>query len=304
MENSIYNKVYKTGLQDRPKLVIPLINEIFQEQYKGQEQIEFLESTHYLKDTDGKLVERTNDGHFQVLDERKESFHVEVQSTPDTSMVQRVYEYDSGIAFTYREVDGAEMTVYFPRSAVIFLRHNGNTPDVMRICMKTQSGSCVHEVAVIKLGNYSLEKILAKNLIILIPFHIFVYENKFMMYNEDEEELEELKNVFRRIMTYLDRSVETGKLTAYDRYFLIDMTVKVTENLAEKYENVVKGVKEVMVRTGIDYPGRDVYYEGIAKGRADGRREICLALFKDGVITLKEVAKRLNVSEETVKSYL
>lgn len=29
-----------------------------------------------------------------------------------------------------------------------------------------------------------------------------------------------------------------------------------------------------------------------------------LAMFKDGVITLKEVAKRLDVSEETVKSYL
>ena len=77
LENSVYNKVYKTGLHDRPKLVIPLINEIFQEQYKGQEQIEFLESTHYLKDPDGTLVERTNDSHFQVLDERKESFHVD-----------------------------------------------------------------------------------------------------------------------------------------------------------------------------------------------------------------------------------
>ena len=80
LENSVYNKVYKTGLHDRPKLVIPLINEIFQEQYKGQEQIEFLESTHYLKDPDGKLVGRTNDSHYQVLDERKESFHVETQS--------------------------------------------------------------------------------------------------------------------------------------------------------------------------------------------------------------------------------
>lgn len=78
-------------------------------------------------------MERTNDDHFQVLDERKESFHVEVHSTPDTAMVQRVYEYDSGIAYTYRKVDGAELTVRFPRSAVLFLWHNQSTPDVMRI---------------------------------------------------------------------------------------------------------------------------------------------------------------------------
>ena len=71
------------------------------------------------------------------------------QSTPDTSMVQRVYEYDSGIAFTYRKVNGAEMTVRFPRSAVLFLRYTGNTPDVMRIFVETQSGVSVHEVAVL-----------------------------------------------------------------------------------------------------------------------------------------------------------
>ena len=320
MENSVYNKVYKTGLHDRPKLVIPLINEIFQEQYKGQEQIEFLESTHYLKDPDGKLVERTNDGHFQVLDERKESFHVEAQSTPDTSMIQRVYEYDSGIAFTYRKVNGAEMTVRFPRSAVLFLRHTANTPDVMRIFVETQSGVSVHEVAVLKLGDYFLDDIFAKKLLILIPFHIFVYENKFMVYNNSKEELEKIKDVFRRILVHLDMLVEKKELDAYDRYFLISMTVKVVENLAEKYENVVKGVKEVMMGSGIDYPGRDIYYEGRALGHEEGRgigleegrkeglaageRKAYLALFKDGVITLKEVAKRLNVSEEVVKSYL
>ena len=136
------------------------------------------------------------------------------------------------------------------------------------------------------------------------------------MYNSSKEELEKIKDVFRRIVAHLDMLVEKGELDAYDRYFLISMTVKVAENLAEKYENVVKGVKEVMMGSGIDYPGRDIYYEGrvlgreegrgagLAEGLAAGERKAYLALFKDGVITLKEVAKRLNVSEEVVKSYL
>ena len=59
----------------------------------------------------------------------------------------------------------------------------------------------------------------------------------------------------------------------YDRFFLNNMTVKVVENLAEKYENVVKGVKEVMIGSGIDYPGRDVYYKGKADGRSEGIEE-------------------------------
>ena len=66
------------------------------------------------------------------------------------------------------------MTVHFPRSAVLFLRHTRNTPDVMRIFVETQNGVCVHEVAVLKLGDYSLDDIFAKKLLILILFHIFV----------------------------------------------------------------------------------------------------------------------------------
>ena len=171
-----------------------------------------------------------------------------------------------------------------------------------------------------KLGNYTLNEIFEKDLLILILFHIFVYENSFKVYNEDAAKLEQLKNIFRRIIAHLEMLVENGKLDAYDRFFLISMTVKVVENLAEKFVNVVKGVKEVMIGVGIDYPGREAYYkgkeEGIAAGRADGhsaglleglaagRREAYLSMFKDGIITLAEAAKRLNMSEEKVKTYL
>ena len=63
-----------------------------------------------------------------------------------------------------------------------------------------------------------------------------------------------------------------------------------------------------MIGVGIDYPGRDIYYKGKADGREEGRsegeRKAYLAMFKDGLISLTEVAKRLNMSEEMVKTYL
>ena len=101
------------------------------------------------------------------------------------------------------------------------------------------------------------------------------------MYNDSEKELEKIKDVFYRIVARLDMLVEKKELDAYDRYFLISMTVKVVENLAEKYENVVKGVKEVMMGSGIDHPGRYIYYEGRALGREEdltaGERKAYLA---------------------------
>ena len=258
LENTVYNKVYKTILHGRPKLVIPMINEIFEEQYKGQERIEFLEGTHYIKDTDGKLVERATDSYFKVLDEREQEFHLEAQSTTDTTMVQRVYEYDSAIAYKYRRVQGSRVTVKFPPSAVLFLRHTRNTPDVMEMVVEMKE--------------------------------------------------------------HLDMLVESGELDAYDRHFLISMTIKVVENLAEKFENVVKGIKKVMFGAEIEYMSREEFYrvreEGLAVGRSEGftagrsegfaagERKAYLAMFKKGILTLADVAKELNMSEEMVKTYL
>ena len=320
LENTVYNKVYKTMLHDRPKWVIPMVNEIFQEQYKGQERIEFLEGTHYIKDTDGKLVERATDSYFKIMDEREQEFYLEVQSTVDTTMVQRVYEYDSAIAYKYRIVDVENLIVKFPRSAVLFLRYTKNTPDVLKLVVKMEDSMAVQRVPIMKLGNYTLEVIFKKRLLILIPFYIFVYENKFMVYNEDVRELEKLKDVFRKMKEHLDMLVERGELDAYDRHFLISMTVKVAENLAEKFEHIVKGVKEVMFAAGIDYMSREEFYrvraEGLAAGRSEGftagrsegftagERNAYLVLLKEGAITLAVAAKHLNMSEEKVKSLL
>ena len=293
-------------------MVIPMINEIFEEQYTGQERIEFLEGTHYIKDTDGKLVERATDSYFKVMDEREREFHLEAQSTADTTMVQRVYEYDSAIAYKYRSVDGSRVTVKFPPSAVLFLRHTRNTPDVMEMVVEMKEGTALQKVPVMKLGNYTQEDIFKKRLFILIPFHIFVYENKFMVYNKDADELEKLKEVFRRMKEHLDMLVESGELDAYDRYFLLSMTVKVVENLAEKFENVVKGVIEAMVGTKLEYLSKEEFYrirnEGLAAGRSEGlaagERKAYLAMFKKGILTLADVARELNMSEEMVKTYL
>lgn len=332
LENTVYDKVYKTMLHDRPKWIIPMINEVFHEQYKGEERIEFLEGTHYIKDVDGKLVERATDSFFKVMDDREKAFHLEAQSTPDTTMVQRVYEYDSAIAYKYRSMDGGDMTVQFPPSAVIFLRQTKTTPDVMRIVVKTSHGAAIQEVAVMKLRNYTLEEILEKKLFILIPFYIFVYENDFILYNGSEVLMKELKVTFYGIANYLNELVENKELDAYDRYFLINMTVKVVENLAEKYEHVVKGVIEAMTGKKLEYLSREEFYkirneglaagreeglaagreEGLAAGREEGRsegmvtgeRKAYLTMFKEGFITLAEVAKRLNISEEMVKTYL
>ena len=319
-EKTIYDRVLKTEAHDRKQLAIPLVNEIYCEQYQGQEEIEFLEGEHYIRNAEGHIEKRTTDCYFKVKSTYKQKYHIEVQSTPDTSisvqlfrnrytsMVQRIYEYDSAIAYECRNMSGARLTVKFPRSAVVFLRHTKNTPDSLEIVVEMEEGSIMQKIPVMKLQNYTLDEILEKNLLILILFHIFVYENKFIVYNEDERKLEELIQVYKRIVLHLNMLVESGAIEGYDRYLIASMTVKVVEHLAKDYDKLVEGVKKVMDGGFIDYPGRESYLAGRAAGRNEGRNEGALnayiSLLKDGIITLGEVAKRLDISEEKVKTYL
>ena len=140
-----------------------------------------------------------------------------------------------------------------------------------------------------------------------------------MVYN-NKEELEGLKAVFSKMKERLNRLVEEGELDEYDRFILVSMTIKVVENLAEKFKHIVEGGLEVMIGNRIECMSREEFYrirnEGLAAGRNEGfnagrvegliagERNAYLALFKDGLITLTEAAKRLNISEEMVKTYL
>ena len=49
---NIYDGAFRTILNDCRKLIIPVINEIFREEYTGEERIEFLPNEHFLDQQD------------------------------------------------------------------------------------------------------------------------------------------------------------------------------------------------------------------------------------------------------------
>ena len=55
-------------------------------------------------------------------------------------MIVRMFEYDTQIALDAGEVVQETLTVEFPHSAILYLRHNSRTPDAMTVRIKTPSG--------------------------------------------------------------------------------------------------------------------------------------------------------------------
>lgn len=76
-----------------------MINEIFGENYTGEEEIEFTPNEHFLDQQDGSDQERITDTNFTVFGKTKKKYHIECESSyPDGRITIRLFEYDAQIA--------------------------------------------------------------------------------------------------------------------------------------------------------------------------------------------------------------
>ena len=96
--NTPYDDVFRTLLNDCSSLIIPVINEVFGEDYRGDEEIHFYPNEHFIQGQDTSTKEKITDSCFQVIGIRKKKYHLECQSTTDNKMIVRMFEYDTQIA--------------------------------------------------------------------------------------------------------------------------------------------------------------------------------------------------------------
>ena len=311
-----YDDTFKTMLNDCRNLLIPLINEIFGKNYSMGEKVTINANEHILiqknQVNEGKWesIDRTSDSSCSIAGDR---YLIECQSRPDSSMIVRMYEYIILDSLDSYELEGNTMKIYIPQSAVLFLRSAGNTPDMLNMVMVTPGGSVEFPVHIVRIDNYSLECIFDKKLYFLLPFYIFNYESEFNELNSNEEKLETLKLEYKKLVNELQRLTKQGELSYYTYGVIIDMMKYVLQNIANKYENIRKGVDAVMGGTVLEYESKTIYNEGMRKGREEGRekgreegkKEGILegrvkSMYYDSDLTVKEIAMKLGKTEEDI----
>ena len=92
---SIYDDVHRTLVNDQPRLLIAVINEAHGENYTGEEKIVQGHNEHYFKKKDGETDKKITDNYLEIYNgDKVEGYHTEVQSTQDSSMTKRMFEYD------------------------------------------------------------------------------------------------------------------------------------------------------------------------------------------------------------------
>ena len=54
--SEIYDSAFRTELNDCPQFILPLLNEVFGENYSGNEKIKFHPNEHFIEKTDDEVI--------------------------------------------------------------------------------------------------------------------------------------------------------------------------------------------------------------------------------------------------------
>ena len=295
---NIYDGAFRTILNDCRKLIIPVINEIFDETYTGDEEIRFFPNEHFLDQQDEADKERITDTNFTVFGKIPKKYHVECESSlPDRRITIRLFEYDAQIALDEGEVTEETLTVTFPNTAVLYLRTYQKTPDKMKYVIVTPGGTVRYDIPIMKVQKYSLDDIFDKRLLMLIAFYIFSHENSFPEYNSNDQKLEKLKAEYQVILERLDRLEQQEVIGAFDKRTIIELSSDVIKEIAQKYENVQKGVGDIMSGALIETNARRLKNEA----ENETKKRTALKLLKRGKQTVEEIAEDTGLSVSEVE---
>ncbi len=295
---NIYDGAFRTILNDCRKLIIPIINELFGETYTGEEEIRFFPNEHFLDQQDEADKERITDTNFTVFAKVPKKYHVECESSlPDGKIAIRLFEYDAQIALDEGEVMEETLTVTFPNTAVLYLRAYKKTPDKMKYVIVTPGGTVQYDVPIMKVQMYTLDDIFEKGLLMLIPFYIFSHEKSFPEYNTNGQKLAELKAEYQEILERLDELEQQGVIGAFDKRTIIELSGDVVKEIARKYENVQKGVGDMMSGALIETNARRLKNEA----ENETKKETALRMLQDGELSIDKIAMYTELKVEEVE---
>lgn len=236
--NTPYDDAYKTMMEKFPQLLIPLINEEFQKDYGMDEKIENLNQESHKED--GTIVADS------VIRIGNTLYHAECQSNPDRTIAVRILEYDFYIAMKEMAVNEEGLyEITFPKSCVIYLKCNQNTPDAMTVRVKVSDETAFdYSIPIIKSQKYTLNEIFEKKLFLLLPFYIMRYEKDAERISENPEKLDRIISEYQEIVERMERAFQSNSSKEGKRLSaeLQKIMKRIAEYLFRKNENAKKKI--------------------------------------------------------------
>ena len=291
MSRTIFDDVFRTMVEKLPYLAVPLINEVFETSYPENVEITQLRNEHQQEN--GEIITDC------CLKIGRKLYHIECQSIDDTTMAIRMIEYDFAIAIENAQKINRRYRIEFPRSCVIYLRSNKNTPDSLEVEVIFPDGKMhLYEIPTVKMENYTKDSIFEKNLLMLLPFYVMRYEKEAHNFSENPEKMQQLLNEYEEIRRRLNEElVEERKSDLYAD--LTDWIVRIADYTFRNEDAARKGINGIMRGKVLKLKSEELREEG----REEERKLTARSLAKEGD-SIEKIARVLHESEETIKKWI
>ena len=144
-------------------------------------------------------------------------YHLECQMKNDSEMVIRMFSYDVRFATTHTKTTDdktGEITLYFPRFAVIYPEKNNAIPDYLKCRVVFPDNSeHIYKIPTVKIQTYSLEEIHKKHLNLFIPYTFLRLRPRLKAGVKHPLSEKELTEFVENVILILKEELSDGYLT-------------------------------------------------------------------------------------------
>ena len=260
-ESTIFDDVFRTETEKMPELTIPLINEVFGTNYPLDTEIIQGRNEHLTKS--GKKITDS----YIIIGEKR--YHMECQSTEDSTMILRMIEYDFAISLEHAEKVHGTYRMQFPHSCILYLRGDTQEKNISMELQFPDNQVVRYKVPVIRMEWYSIKEILEKDLTMLLPFYIMRYEKMKQQLENDEVLREKLFQEYEMIAKYLEQKLLNCGLEKEFRD-MRELISRIVEYSFPESKNIRKGLGEIMGGQVLELESDRLIKKGEARGKELG----------------------------------
>ncbi len=272
-----YDDAFRTMEQECNDILIPFVNYMFNENYAITDRVIRSPNEQFIERDDGIRDKRITDSNFEIIHNGiGKRYHLECESsTYDTTILIRIFEYDSQIALSpdNMAIKTDHLNVRFPRSGLLVLRSSDKTPSEAVITIETPDGSISYKVPIINIHDLTIDDMFNNRLYLLIPFYIFKCEDRLAEIDKSDEEIDILISEFSEIIEKLRAEQTSDHLSESSQSVIINLSVSVINKLTKNYKSVQQKVGDYMGGHVIELPVIVAKREGRKEGQLEGRAE-------------------------------
>ncbi len=260
--STIFDDVFRTMLEKMPQLVVPLINEVFGTSYP--EDIEIIQKRNEHQTPKGRVI---TDSHLLIADK---IYHIECQSTDDSTMVIRMIEYDFAVGLENVQKENGKYRIYFPQSCVLYLRGKEKKNSISVELLLPNGKTAEYTVPVVQVQRFTSDDLFQKHLLFLLPYYVMRYEKENNL-DTDDEKLKKLLEEYAEIRRCLEKQLlHQGKEKVYRD--MIELITRIANYVFRESEKVKKGFGEIMGGKVLELESDRLIQRGIEQGIAMERK--------------------------------